>query len=564
MSILRKIEIAAALALFACPVFGQPPITLNDVTEESGVTFVHTDGSDGKHLMLESMTGGVAIFDYDLDGYQDIYFLNGRPLDREPSGTSPRNALYRNLGNWKFVDVSEQAGVADAGFGLGVAAADYNNDGAPDLFVNNFGENVLYRNNGDGTFSDVSRSANISNGYRAGGGVSFLDTDLDGDLDLYVANYIKFDVAAQKVHMHKGVPAYPSPLRFDPDPDTLLENLGDGTFADRSESSGIDAFAGRSMGVVSFDYDQDGDFDVIVANDSQANFLFENLGDNRFEEVGLLSGLAYDFRGNSQASMGIEVGDFNNDGLFDLYMTSLTNEYSTHYRNLGGGLFEDATRLTNAGTSTYAHVTWGVVGEDLNLDGQRDLFVAAGHLDDNLDLRGGSSKATGFAVRNIALLNCGDDRFQQATPDWGTAANDVNSSRGLASGDLDNDGDIDLVVLNSRTRPTLIRNDSPRKERTSVGIRLVGTVCNRDAIGAVVRVEQEGHVQFDLVVSGSGYQSDGSKTLYFGIDAMAEPAIAAVRWPGAEEMQKGITLRSGKVVTVVQPDPTSLGTVQKR
>lgn len=529
-------------------------LRFTDITQYSGVDFVHTDGSTGRYYMLESMTGGVALLDFDQDGDDDIYLLNGRNLDRVVDADTPTNHLFRNDGDWRFVDVTEMAGLADNGFGLGVAAADYDNDGATDLYVNNLGANVLYHNNGDGTFSNRTQWAGTSNGNRAGGGVVLFDMDSDGDLDLYVANYIRFDLAQQTVHMHKGFPAYPSPLKFDPDPDSLFENLGDGRFRDISTTSGIDAFAGRSMGVVALDHDQDGDLDIAVANDSQANFLFENLGDHQFDEVGLLTGIAYDFRGNSQASMGIEVADLDRNGLFDLYVTSLNNEYSTYYRNAGEGFFEDATRLTNAGADTYAHVTWGVVAADFNLDGMQDLYVAAGHLDDRVDVRGGTSNTTGFSVPNIALVNLGSNFSASRNSPTAISENSpAFSSRGLAAADLDRDGDTDLVALNSRNRPSLLRNDSPRDRRGFIKIRLVGTRSNRQAIGAVVRVTQGKQQQFELVSSGSSYQSDSSKELVFGVRVDGDAIKVATKWPGQNEFDQHRVVELNETLSIVEP-----------
>lgn len=543
-------------------------IKLTDVSASAGIDFVHTDGSYGQYYFLESMTSGVAVLDYNGDGYQDIYFLNGNPFGRPRKKSKlARNALFRNNGDWTFSDVTLAAGVGHRGFGLGVAAADLDNDGAVDLYVNNFGRNLLYHNNGDGTFEDVSAAAQVAGDRWTGGGVSYLDFDNDGDLDLFVANYIQFKPSKHCLHMHKGLPAYPSPLSFDPEPDALFENTGDGSFRDVSLESGIARFAGRSMGCVAFDYDSDGDADIVVANDSQANFLYENDGTGIFDEVGLLAGVAYDFRGNSQASMGIDVGDFNRDGIYDLFMTSLNNEYATYYRGLGGGLFEDATRRCKAGAATFAHVTWGVLAVDLELDGDQDLLVAAGHLDDRFTERGGNSDATGFKVSNIVLENTGRGHFRNAGSSWGSGAGSVFSSRGLAGADFDNDGDTDFVILNSRARPTLLRNDSHRDQREGLTLDLVGRGCNRSAIAAKVQIIEapaadsanpEVPAQNDILVSGSSYQSDSSKSLQFGVARGNSRILANITWPGDVTATQQVELQRGQRNLIVQPADSPL------
>ena len=275
------------------------------------------------------MSAGLALFDYDNDLDLDIYLLSGAPIDASEPSSWQSNQLYRNDGGFKFTDVSKEAGVDDDGFGLGVACADFDNDGFVDLYLNNFGANILYHNNGDGTFDDVTESARAANGTKVGGGASFLDIDQDGDLDLYVANYIQLDVQSHKVHIHKGLPSYPSPLQFEPEADTLLLNNGNGVFSDVSVESGIRDVAGRSMGVATFDYEADGDTDIYVANDSQENHLFVNDGKGKFLESALIAGLAMDYQGKHQASMGVEVVDVNGDTHQDLVVTSFSEEFVT-------------------------------------------------------------------------------------------------------------------------------------------------------------------------------------------------------------------------------------------
>ena len=310
---------------------------------EAKIGFRHHDGSGGRYYIIEAMSAGLALFDYDRDGDIDIYFLNGAPMPGTRADTKPRDALYRNQGNWQFTDVTQQAGLGDTEHGLGVCVGDYDNDGDADLYLNNFGPNVLYRNNGDGTFTDATAQAGVQNGNRVGAGATFLDIDADGDLDLYVGNYIKFRFEQHVPRTRQGYPIYGSPIDYEPDADTLYRNNGDGTFTDISAESGIAAHAGPSMGLISADYDDDGDVDVLIANDGQPNFLFQNDGTGRFQEAGLLSGFAYDGVGRVHASMGVDGGDFDNDGRLDFHVTSYQNEQATLYRNLGGGLLEDVT-----------------------------------------------------------------------------------------------------------------------------------------------------------------------------------------------------------------------------
>ncbi|MCP4450597.1 MAG: VCBS repeat-containing protein, partial [Planctomycetes bacterium] len=321
----------------------------HDVTDQTGISFVHTDGSSGKRYIVETVTAGVALFDFDNDGDIDLYFLNGAALKGTQAKTVARNALYRNDGGWKFTDVTESTGVGDPGYGLGVAIGDYDNDGHRDIYVNNFGPNVLYRNNGDGTFEDRTRAAQVANGDQVGAGAAFLDIDGDGDLDLYAANYVDFTYDNHQTCRFNGYPAYVGPMNFNGTPDTLFRNNGDGTFTDISEASGIAAHPGTGMGMVCADYDNDGDTDVFVGNDVAGNSIFENNGKGQFEEVGLMTGLAYDYSGTPQGTMGVDCGDFNNDGLLDFYVTSYQRDLATLYRNMGDGLFEDVTQVTGAG-----------------------------------------------------------------------------------------------------------------------------------------------------------------------------------------------------------------------
>ena len=521
-------------------------IKLVDVTTESGISFVHTDGGGGHQYIVESVVAGLALFDYDGDGLIDIYFLNGTPLRGTKMDTIPRNALYRNRGNWNFVDVTEIAGVGDGGYGLGVAVADYDNDGDLDLYLNNFGPNVLYRNNGDGTFTDVTDLAGVGNGNQLAGGTCFLDIDTDGDLDLFVANYVDFSYENHVTTVLGGY-RYSDPKDYRPLPDSLFRNNGDGTFADISSSSGISSVTGSGMGLVAFDYDDDGDSDVFVCNDMDANFLFENDGQGNFQEVALTASLAYNFEGRANASMGVDCGDFDNDGRLDLFMTDYTDEMPVLYRNLGDGLFEDVTSETGAGTAAYPHTNWGTGLVDFDNDGFRDIFMACGHVMDNYHL---IDDRTAYRVQNIVLRNLNGRRFLDVSDQCGSGLAPVEASKGAAFDDLDNDGDIDAVILNANARPTIVRNDSDTGHQW-VQIVLRGRASNSDAVGARVRVVAGDLIQVAEVHSGRSYQSHFGTRLHFGLGDVQHVDRVEVRWPG-NKTEVFSNIQVGRMTTLIE------------
>jgi hypothetical protein len=534
----RLLKSAAAvgpclLSLLAAAASAQSPIQLRDVTGQTGITFRHTDGSSGRRYIMETVSAGLALFDYDGDGDVDVYFLNGAPLQGTKVDVPPTNVLYRNDGDFRFTDVTEEAGVGDTGYGLGVAVADYDNDGDPDLYLNNYGPNVMYRNNGDGTFSDVTPQTDTAGGdEQVGAGACFLDVEGDGDLDLYVSNYLDFTYQKHFHNVWMGFHVYPGPDHYVPNTDTLYRNNGDGTFSDASAESGIAACTGRGMGMVSADFDNDGDTDIFVANDSTANFLFQNDGSGKFEEVGLMAGVAYDLCGERQASMGVDCGDYDNDGLLDFYQTSYQAELALLYRNLGGGLFDDVTNATGAGQGTVPHVTWGNGLVDFDNDGDRDLFIACGHLYDNVDL---FSDVASYRVRNILLMNtlmdAGEAKFVDVSAESGDGMLPKLSSRGAAFDDLDDDGDLDAVILNSRSEPTILRNDSNNGHHW-LQVRLQGVKTNRDGVGAQVKVVAGDLTQIDEVHSGRSYQSHYGTRLHFGLGPRDRVDRVEVRWIG--------------------------------
>ncbi len=523
---------AIVLVVF-CVFSGAPAngqIVFSDVTKETGITFVHTDGGSGRRYVMETVSAGLALFDFDGDGNTDVYFLNGAPLKGTNSDTRPSNALYRNEGGWKFTEVTEKAGVGDPGYGLGVAVGDYDNDGDPDIYVNNYGPNVLYRNNGDGTFTEVTKEAGVDNGFQVGAGACFLDMDKDGDLDLFVSVYLDFSYEKHVVTTAKGFPVYANPRFFAPLPDTLYRNNGDGTFTDVSRESGVANHAGWGMGTVCGDYDNDGDTDIFVANDVGENFLFDNDGTGRFEEVGLITGTAYDLHGDEQGSMGVDCGDYDNDGLLDFYVTSYQGQLATLYRNLSDRMFEDVTLTTGAGMGTLAHVTWGNGFVDFNNDGFRDIFVACGHLQDNVEQ---FDDTTTYSAQNIMLMNTGDGKFVDVSERSGDGMKVKLSSRGAGFDDLDNDGDVDVVILNSRREPTILRNESPSKGHW-LQIRLRGAKTNPDGVGAQTEVTAGDLTLLDEVHSGRGYQSHYGTRLHFGLGNRKKVDRIKVRWIGGD------------------------------
>jgi enediyne biosynthesis protein E4 len=522
-------------------------IRLHDVTATSNVTFQHTHGGSGERYIMETVAAGLALFDYDADGFIDLYFLNGAALKGTVLDTPPKNALYRNNGDWTFTDVTQAAGVGDLGFGLGVTVGDYDSDGDPDLYINNSGPNVLYRNNGDGTFTDVTQQAGVDCGNQVGAGACFLDIDNDGDLDLYAANYVVFSyethvpITVDGYRWHVGPRAYPAAT------DNLFRNNGDGTFTDITNASGIGSVAGTGMGIVAGDFDDDGDSDVFVCNDIKGNFLFQNDGKGKFEEIGLIAGVAYDLYGRENASMGVDCGDFDNDGRLDLFMTDYQGEPPILYRNLGDCFFEDVTLVAGVGKGAFPHVNWGTGMVDFDNDGDRDLFIACGHTDDNADYRDDSTK---YRVANIVLMNTGDGRFVNVSSQCGSGLDPIESSRGAGFDDLDNDGDIDVVILNSQAGPTILRNESASSNHW-VDIHLRGAKANRDAVGARVTVIAGNLTQIAEVHGGRGYQGYHGSRLHFGLGARDRIDRVEVRWPGSDtEIFDGIEI--DKIATLAQ------------
>ena len=492
-----------------------------EASEEAGLIFDHATGATGRCYPPEINSAGLVVFDYDNDGWMDVYAVNGNRI-RGPVDSSATNSLFRNAGNGRFDDVTVEAGVADVGYGMGGVAGDVDGDGDLDLYVVNYGPNVLYRNEGDGTFSDVSAAAGLDDvGW--GGGAAFTDYDGDGDLDLYLANYVVYEPGDERpefaAYLGRIVPGnrvddlYPSPVNFPAAQDRLFRNDGKGEFTDVSESAGITGPESRSMGVLFCDYDLDGDPDLFVANDLGPNLLYRNDGpwpDGRFTEVGLRSGIAYDGDLNSQATMGVAAGDLDGDGLEELVTTAFQEEPFALYRNDGDGLFHDAAFASNTARYTIPILGWGVVTLDYDNDGDLDLFIAAGHVQDGIE-RVDPGATT--AQRNLLLRNDGHGRFEDVGDRAGAGLSLIRQSRGSARIDFDNDGDEDLVVLDRHCRLPhgvedglgLLRNDGG--DRAGWLTIILSGRRNRQAIGARVELWSGEKIQVREIHAGSGYQS---------------------------------------------------------
>jgi hypothetical protein len=504
-------------------------ILLRDAGAETGITFCHTDGGSGKFYFVEAAASGLATFDYDNDGLVDIYFVSGVPLKGAPADApSGGNVLYRNVGGFRFEDATERAGVGRAGYGVGVVAGDYDNDGHQDLYVSNFGPKVLFRNNGDGAFSNVTEQAGVADGDQFGAGACFLDIDLDGDLDLYVANYVDFSYDNHTTKTWFGVPTYAGPFDYLPLPHSLYRNRGDGSFENISAASGVAGRPGTGMGAVCVDYDNDGATDILCANDEAANFCFHNDGTGKFTEVGMLAGVALNADGLVVGNMGIDCADYDHDGRFDLFITTFQREMPILFHNQGDGIFRDVTAKAAQTQRCYNNSKWGCGFADFDNDGWKDIFVGIGHLQINIEQY---DKTSAYAAPPLLMRNDGKGRFEDVTDLAGDGLRIECVARGVALEDLDNDGRIDVVISNSRRPPLILRNES-ENDHHWLHIKLRGVKANRDAVGARVIVTAGDLVQTDEVHSGRGYQSHFGTRLHFGLGDHDSIDTIQVSWPG--------------------------------
>jgi hypothetical protein len=515
--------------------FTQPTpadLVFTDVTRASGITFKHVLAPEKKYI-LESMSGGVAIFDFNRDGRPDIYFVNSPTVATRSEPRSARSELWKNNGDGTYTDVTEKAGVGYPGWGMGVTTGDYDNDGWEDLYVTCFGPDRLYRNNRDGTFTDATEKTGVSD-PRWSTGAAFADYDNDGWLDLFVANYadVRLDALPEfgkgKTCQYQGLPVQCGPRGLPGSGDSLFHNNRDGTFTDVAVQAGVADPAGRfGMGVAWCDFNEDGYVDLYVANDTGPNFLYRNNGNGTFTDIGLASGTALSENGEAQASMGVTIGDYDRRGRWSIFVTNFSDEYNALYRHEKEFLFADASYATQTAKPSLPFVGWGAGFFDYDNDGWLDLFVANGHVYPQV---GSTGLRTTYRQRPLLYRNRRDGTFTECAAEHGPALSAPGVGRGAAFGDLDNDGDLDIDVIDLYGAPTNLRNDGGNRNNFLV-IDLEGSKSNRNALGARVKVTSGGFVQTDERRSGGSYLSQNDTRLHFGLEKRGRVDTVQVRWP---------------------------------
>ncbi|MDE0104423.1 MAG: CRTAC1 family protein [Bryobacterales bacterium] len=543
----------ASLPLGRVPAAGQAvlsatgQVAFREVGAEAGIGFVHENAASPEKYLIETMGGGAAWLDFDGDGWLDLYLTNSAATEafqtREPLG----GVLYRNLAGDRFEDVTGQAGVGAHGlFAMGVAVGDYDNDGDPDLAVTGYGRSVLFRNEGDGTFADVTHIAGLANQGKWGSSAAWFDFDKDGLLDLVVVNYLDWS-PENNLHCGELKPGYRSychPNKYQGQKPALYRNSGGGRFENVSEVSTLGAKPGNGLGVVCFDFDLDGWTDVFIANDSMENFLFRNLGDGSFEETAFLAGVALGENGQAEAGMGVDAGDYDNDGRPDLYITHLDYEFDRLYRNERQGEFSDATFEGGIGYKTFDLSGFGTRFVDVDNDGWLDLFVANGHVLDNIEL---FHEGTRYAERKLLFRNR-NGKFEEVGAASGEALSEPRVSRAAAFADYDNDGDVDVLVANNGQPPQLLRNEGGNA-RNWLQVALVGAASSRDGIGATVTVRSGGRFQVMQRTGGGSYQAAHDPRMHFGLGSAPTVAAVEVRWP-SDAVDTFTEVPSNRVLTV--------------
>jgi hypothetical protein len=535
---------------------GSGGVRFVDVAKEAGLTLPNVWGQiDRKQYIIEAKGSGLAFFDYDNDGWLDIYLTNGTRFvpDWKP-GEEPTSHLYKNNRDGTFTDVTAKSGLARTGWQTGVCVGDYDNDGWDDLFCCFWGHNILFRNNGDGTFTDVTKKAGLyREETRWGSGCTWIDYDRDSHLDLFVCNYIKLDPAETPVKsgepqqcQWKGIPTMCGPRGLPGDTNILYHNNGDGTFTDVTEKAGILKPGPRfSITAVSYDFDNDGWPDIYVAVDSAPSILFKNNHDGTFTDTAVIAGVAFSEDGHEQAGMGVGVADYDCDGWLDIFKTNFADDTCNLYHNSKDGTFSDVTFASGVGVNNQ-YVAWGCGFVDYDNDGWADIIQVNGHVYPEIE---GHDTGQQFKNPRLVYRNLGNGRFKDVSAEMGPGISEKFSSRGAAFGDYDNDGDIDVLILNMNDPPSLLRNDGGNKQNW-IKIKLIGTNCNRTAIGARVRIVTGTHSQIDEVHSGSSVMSQGDLRLHFGVGKAQMISSIEVKWPTTQKIEKFTQIKPNQILTI--------------
>lgn len=548
----RLLQCVPIALLAAVPAIG--PITFDEIAGRAGVQFTNNSSPTPEKHQPEPMVGGVALIDFDGDGYPDLYFVNGADMPTlQKTGPQYKNRLFRNNHNLTFTDVTDKAGVAGSGYGMGVAVGDYDNDGRPDLFVTNVNENQLFHNNGDGTFTDVTAKAGLSGGLYAGKkmwsvGAAWVDYNNDGLLDLFVGNYCQWDPATEAPCLINGNRVSCNPRMYKPLPNTLYRNNGNGTFTDVSAETGIAAHPGRGMGVAVADFDGDGFPDIFVANDDAPNQLFHNRGGKRFDEIADEVGAALTEGGNVISGMGVDFRDLFNRGLPDIWITAMEKQTFPLFKNLGHGQFAEATSMAGLGLASAEMSGWSNAIVDLDNDGWKDLYVARSNVIDNVAL----FTHRQYGEPNTVFRNVGNGKFQDVTSTAGSAFQTAAVNRGAAFGDLDNDGRMDVVVnvLNGKAK---VFHNTTRNENHWVLLKLNGVKSNRMGIGAQVRLTAaDGSRQYNHVTTSTGYASSSDSRVHFGLGTSRVAKEIQIVWPsGIQQALRDVDV--DRVIEISEP-----------
>jgi hypothetical protein len=538
-------------AFFGTQSAGTPLPLFNDVTAQAGIRFKHTSGSTEKNYIFEAKGGGAALLDYDSDGLLDIYLVNGSTLEDLEKGVVHSNALYHANGDGTYTDVTRKAGVQGRGWAMGVAVGDYDNDGWPDIYVLGLTENVLYRNNHDGTFTDVTAKAGLRDG-RWSTSAAFVDYDRDGWLDVFVVHYSRFDPAAMKPKgfsaycSYRGFPVMCGPRGLEGEAGALYHNNGDGTFTEVSRQAGIlGRFKYYGLGVAVGDFNNDGWPDIYVANDSCPSLLFFNKHNGTFEDVGLAAGAALSDDGMEQAGMGVDVGDYDNDGWLDITKTNFSYDYNNLYHNEHNGMFSEQARSAGIAQITMPYVCWGTRFIDYDNDGWKDIFVAAGHVYPHLITNPAGGEK--YYQQKLLFRNLGNGKFADVSQKSGPGILQERASRGAAFGDLDNDGDVDVVVCNLDDAPSVLRNEGGNAKNWLI-VRLMGTRSNRFGLGARVKVKAGSLQQIGEATTASSIFSANDPRVHFGLGSAIEAELE-VRWP-SDKVQNFHKVPANRIVIV--------------